>query len=91
MLFRGMNHDYVYYDKPYEVDGKTYQPGYYDENGTRYDNLMMKNADGSNTLILTCEYCGTTTKLDWKEGDVPHCSKCGAPLDIEKADRKSVV
>ena len=45
MLFRGMNHDYVYYDKPYEVDGKTYQPGYYDENGTRYDNLMMKTED----------------------------------------------
>ena len=90
MLFRGMNHDYVYYDKPYEVDGKTYQPGYYDENGTRYDNLMMKNADGSNTLILTCDYCGTTTKLDWKEGDVPHCSKCGAPLDVEKAQKDNI-
>jgi hypothetical protein len=90
LLFRGMNHDYVYYDKPYEVDGKTYQPGYYDENGTRYDNLMMKNADGSNTLILTCDYCGTTTKLDWKEGEVPHCSHCGAPLDVEKAQKDNI-
>ena len=37
--------------------------------------------------ILTCEYCGAQTKVLWKEGMIPNCEACGAPLRIDLQDK----
>jgi hypothetical protein len=37
--------------------------------------------------ILTCEYCGAQTKVLWKEGLIPNCEACGAPLRIDLQDK----
>ncbi len=41
---------------------------------------------GSETM-LRCEYCGNHMVYKWKEGDVPVCDKCGAPLRIDITDK----
>ncbi len=75
-------HDYLYFSEPWDYNGTHYDAGYYDENGTRYDSVVMKTENGDNTVTITCQYCGSTTKIDWKEGDLPACTHCGAPLDL---------
>lgn len=74
-------HDYVYYGEDWldTSSGIRYQKGYYDETGARYDSLVLEK-NGSLESQFDCIYCGTSTKQVWKEGDIPHCSNCGANL-----------
>lgn len=81
----GRSHDYVYYPNSWTAaDGTYYEKGYYDEEGNRYNNVVIENEE----TVLTCEYCGTQTKVVWKEGQAPNCPSCGAPLKIDVTDRK---
>ncbi len=81
----GRSHDYVYYPNSWTAeDGTYYEKGYYDEDGNRYGNVVIENEE----TILTCEYCGTQTKVIWKEGQAPNCENCGAPLKIDMVDKK---
>ena len=83
--FYGTTHDYDYYPKAWTApDGRYFEEGYYDENGQHYDNLIMT---GSETM-LKCDYCGNRMVYKWKEGDLPVCDKCGAPLRVDISDKK---
>ena len=90
IIFYGRSHDYVYYNEPWEYDNVTYEPGYYDENGNRYDNLLMQDANGKNTIILKCDYCGNVLKTDWTEGTIPTCPGCGAPMKLENIQKDTI-
>ena len=80
----GQSHDYDYYPNGWTNDqGQTFEAGYYDENGNRYGNVVVENQE----TILTCEYCGAQTKVLWKEGMIPNCEACGAPLRIDLQDK----
>ena len=80
----GRSHDYVYYPNSWTAaDGRVYEKGYYDEDGNRYGNVVIENEE----TILTCEYCGSQTKVVWKEGLAPTCENCGAPLKIDLEDK----
>lgn len=80
----GRSHDYVYYPNGWTAaDGRVYEGGYYDEDGNRYGNVVIENEE----TVLTCEYCGSQTKVVWKEGLAPTCENCGAPLKIDLEDK----
>ena len=80
----GRSHDYVYYPNSWTAaDGRVYEKGYYDEDGNRYNNVVGENEE----TVLTCEYCGSQTKVVWKEGLAPTCENCGAPLKIDLEDK----
>ncbi len=82
--FYGAAHDYDYYPQGWTAsDGQYFEEGYYDENGRHYDNMIMSGAE----TMLRCEYCGNHMVYKWKEGDVPVCDKCGAPLQIDITDK----
>ncbi len=57
--------------------GKSYRRGYYDENGTYYDALILKDK-GKFMSHFQCAYCGTEKKAVWEEGSIPRCDNCGA-------------
>ena len=82
--FRCAKHDYEYYPSDWIGDnGILYRAGYYDEKGTYYRNLAVKNL----STMLTCKYCGNQMVYTWKEGDIPSCSKCGANYEIDIVDK----
>lgn len=78
---RGNTHDYVYYPNSWTdtSTGTFYERGYYDEAGKHYENVAIKKKDMYET-ICCCDYCGTSIKLNWKEGAIPSCPNCGALL-----------
>ena len=83
--FYGTAHDYDYYPQGWMADdGRYFEEGYYDENGQHYDNMIMAGAE----TMLKCEYCGNRMVYKWKEGELPVCEQCGAPLRIDITDKK---
>ena len=81
LSMRGSRHDYVYYPNSWTdpSTGTFFDRGYYDENGKYYQNVAIKKKDVFET-ICCCDYCGTSIKLNWKEGAIPSCPNCGALL-----------
>ncbi len=78
------NHDYYYYPESW-VDnqtGKTYEKGYYDENGEHHSNILLKN-ERTGKMKFVCQYCGTEVRTEWTEGARPTCPNCSAPLEEE--------
>jgi hypothetical protein len=77
------DHDYIYYPHSWtDADGVEHDEGYYDENGVHYRNVCAANTQ----TMLTCEFCGTKSLWEWKEGTIPGCSSCGAQIKIDKID-----
>lgn len=77
-------HNYTYYATDWEYNGEYYRKGYYDENGKYYENVIFKDVSGN--VELECQYCGTKTKTQWTEGDLPRCSHCGGNMTIDYID-----
>ena len=77
------DHDYIYYPHSWtDESGVEHPEGYYDENGVYYRNVCAANTQ----TMLTCEFCGTKSLWEWKEGTIPSCSSCGAQIKIDKID-----
>ena len=78
-----VRHDYIFYPNDWVTDsGESFQQGYYDENGVRYNNVAVQDT----SMIFTCEYCGTQINAVWKEGEALSCPNCGAPLKPDIID-----
>ena len=81
-------HDYYYFDKDF-YDGETnthYKKGYYDENGTFYEELNLQYSENEIIEMLKCEYCGSVEKIDLKNmptNETLKCSNCCAILDFD--------
>ena len=75
-------HDYIFIDKD-----KTHKiPGYFDENGTFYESLVIKDINGMYRGVLCgCPYCGTQSELDYMEGQNLVCPACGGAVTIKSA------
>lgn len=82
-----LRHNYLYY--PYawtdEATGKSYEKGYYDEEGRYYEDVSFRSNGEYQNVLCKCEYCGTTTKLNWREGGALICSQCGGSMQIVSA------
>ena len=81
-------HDYDYYPEDWTAsDGRSFEEGYYDENGRHYDNMVMIGG----TTMLKCSYCGNRMVYQWSEGTVPVCDKCGAQFQIDITDKEEKI
>ena len=84
--YYGRRHDYVYYPESW-VDsntGRSYEKGYYDENGKYYDSVSFQKNGKYENVLCRCDYCGTDTvlTLDNSSGTSLQCPSCGAPMRI---------
>ena len=84
----GRRHDYVYYPTPW-VDsstGTSYEKGYYDENGNRYDDVAFSKNGVYENVLCHCPYCGQDAVMDLSAKDVGvkqlQCPSCGGPVEI---------
>ena len=67
-----------------ESTNTTYQNGYYDEQGNRYDNLILKNNEKYENVPMHCEYCETTQVRDLTDdNETMTCPHCGANMVID--------
>ena len=58
------SHDYDYYPQGWTAsDGRSFEEGYYDENGQHYNNMVMVGG----TTVLKCEFCENRIVYQWKE------------------------
>ena len=81
--YRQRNHDYDYYPQAWTApDGRTFEEGYYDENGNHYRNLFVPGS----SLMMVCEYCGNHMMYTCKEGELPVCPGCGAQFKPDVTD-----
>ena len=84
----GRRHDYVYYPVAW-VDndtGRSYEKGYYDENGQHYDDVSFKNDGKYKNVVCHCSYCDKDTIIDLSAEDAAskslQCPSCGAPMVV---------
>lgn len=87
-------HDYIFYPIDWldETTNTTYKKGYYDEQGNRYDNLILKNNERYENVPMHCPYCDKTAVRDLTDDkETMSCEHCGGNMVIdaildEKAD-----
>ncbi len=80
-----LRHNYIYYPESWTDGntGKTYQKGYYDEEGTYYQDVVFRRNGRYDNVVCKCEYCGTTSKVSWTgETQTLSCPSCGGPLNV---------
>ena len=84
-------HDYIFYPVAW-IDrntGTSYEAGYYDENGTRYDSVAFKNGDSYDNVVCHCPYCEQDTILNLTAEQVAskslQCPHCGGQMQIQSA------
>ena len=87
-------HDYIFYPIDWldETTNTTYKKGYYDEQGNRYDSLILKNNERYENVPMHCPYCDKTAVRDLTDDkETMSCEHCGGNMVIdaildEKAD-----
>ena len=88
IYYYGRRHSYAYYPEDWTdaETGASYQKGYYDENGQRYENVAFEENGKYKSVVCGCPYCGLDTILDLgadaAEGHSLKCPNCGAPMEI---------
>lgn len=84
----GRRHDYIYYPVAWvdAATGVSYEKGYYDENGKRYEDVSFAKDGKYEHVVCHCPYCGQDTVMDLSTKDVGskqlQCPNCGAPMEI---------
>ena len=87
--YYGKQHDYVYYPESWtdETSGKSYEKGYYDENGQYYASVSCPKDGTYENVICHCPYCEQDTILNLTtEAAGSHhlqCPHCGGPMEIQ--------
>ena len=66
--------------------GASFEKGYYDENGQRYDDVTFEENGRYKNVVCHCPYCDQDTILELSAGDVTEhsmkCQHCGGPMEI---------
>lgn len=79
-------HDYIFYPIDWldETTNTTYKKGYYDEQGNRYDSLILKNNERYENVPMHCPYCDKTTVRDLTDDkETMSCEYCGGNMVID--------
>ena len=85
----GRRHEYIYYPVGWidAATGTSYEKGYYDENGTRYEDVAFQKDGKYENVVCSCPYCGQSTVMDLSAQDVGskqlQCPSCGGPMEIK--------
>ena len=84
----GRSHDYTYYPVSWvdEATGRSFEKGYYDENGRRYEDVSLAQNGRYENVLCHCSYCGQDTVLNLGTDEVTkslQCPNCGAPMEIK--------
>ena len=88
VYYYGRKHSYAYYPEDWTdaETGASYQKGYYDENGQRYENVAFEENGKYKSVVCGCPYCGLDTILDLgADAAAEHslkCPNCGGPMEI---------
>ena len=88
VYYYGRKHSYAYYPEDWTdaETGASYQKGYYDENGQRYENVAFEENGKYKSVVCGCPYCGLDTILDLgadaAAGHSLKCPNCGGPMEI---------
>ncbi len=86
--YYGRRHDYIYYPIAWtdSVTGTTYEKGYYDENGKRYENVSFEKNGRYENVICHCPYCGQDTILNLNADQISsqslQCPHCSGPMEV---------
>ena len=82
-----LRHNYVYYPEAWtdSATGRNYKKGYYDEEGTYYQDVVFRRNGRYDNVVCTCEYCGTSSKINWDGTGAITCPACGGPLNVSSA------
>ena len=89
--YYGHRHDYVYYPVAWidSSTGTSYEPGYYDENGRRYEHVSVAKDGKYDNVVCHCPYCGqdSVLTLDAETAATQslQCPSCGGPMEIKSA------
>ncbi len=84
----GRTHDYIYYPIAWTdaSTGTRYEKGYYDENGSHYDDVAFNRNGQYENVVCHCPYCDQDTVLNLKAQEIQamqlECPSCGGSLEI---------
>ena len=84
-------HDYIFYPVAWidQSTGNSYQAGYYDEDGKRYDSVAFKKGDSYDNVVCHCPYCEQDTILNLTSEQIASqsltCPNCGGQMTIQSA------
>ena len=89
--YYGRSHDYVFFPVGWidEATGRSYEKGYYDENGQYYDTVAFENNGRYENVVCHCAYCDQDTIMNPSAEEISarrlQCPNCGAPMEIRSA------
>ena len=84
-------HDYIFYPVAWvdQSTGTSYQAGYYDEDGKRYDSVAFKKGDSYENVVCHCPYCEQDTILNLTNEQIASqslkCPNCNGQMVIQSA------
>jgi hypothetical protein len=84
-------HDYIFYPVAWvdQSTGTSYQAGYYDEDGKRYDSVAFKKGDSYDNVVCHCPYCDQDTILNLTSEQIASqslkCPNCNGQMEIQSA------
>ena len=88
VYYYGARHSYAYYPTSWtdRDTGVSYDKGYYDENGQRYDHVSFEENGRYKNVLCHCPYCDQETLLDLSADDAAarylKCPHCGGPMEL---------
>ena len=86
--YYGHRHDYIFFPTAWvdEATGRSYEKGYYDENGQYYPNVAFEKDGRFENVLCHCPYCGQDSLISPSTEQVTarnlECPNCGAPMEI---------
>ena len=89
--YYGRRHDYIFFPVAWtDTDtGQSYESGYYDENGVRYENVSVAKNGQYENVVCACPYCGNQSIITLSASAPGEqsltCPVCGATMEIRSA------
>lgn len=89
--YYGRRHDYIFFPVAWTdaETGTSYESGYYDENGVRYDSIAVEQNGRYENVVCQCPYCGHKGILTLSASETGEqslgCPECGGTMDILSA------
>lgn len=89
--YYGRTHEYVFFPIGWtdEMTGRSYERGYYDENGQHYDTVVFENNGRYENVVCHCPYCDQETIMNPSASEISarklQCPNCGGSMEIRSA------
>lgn len=89
--YYGRRHDYIFFPVAWTdaETGASYESGYYDENGVRYNNVALEKNGKYENVVCHCPYCGNESILTISASEPGEkslaCPTCGGTMEIRSA------